>query len=187
MKKLTISVLAVFLPILVLASIALEREFDLRNGKVLILPITGYDPRDLLSGHYLRFQIDRKYSNDVCQGEGTVFSFSSNSFEADPKIPRKNIKEACVCFNSREPSVYDLGFYSDCNEAKNDPTCWNYIRGECNYGNFHYPFSKYYIPEEGAKELEEKLRKPGAKIQLRMDKNGNGLIEKIIWPDVSSQ
>ncbi|GBF37446.1 GDYXXLXY domain-containing protein [Leptospira johnsonii] len=187
MKKLTISVVAVFLPILVLASVALEREFDLRNGKVLILPITGYDPRDLLSGHYLRFQIDRKYSDDVCQKGDYVSSAVDSAAASTDGSSRLTKKETCVCFDSREPSEYDVRFYSDCNEVKNDTSCWNYIKGECNYGNFNYPFRKYYIPEEGAQKLEEKLREPGAKIQLRIDEKGNGLIEKIIWPEVSSQ
>lgn len=185
MKKFYISVLAVFLPILVLASVALEREFDLRNGKVLILPITGYDPRDLLSGHYLRFQIDRKYSDDVCQKGDYVSSAVAAAVANTDGSSRLTKKETCVCFDSREPSEYDVRFYSDCNEVKYDTSCWNYIKGECNYGNFNYPFHKYYIPEEGAKELEKKLREPGAKIQLRVDEKGNGLIEKIIWPEGS--
>ncbi|TGM11374.1 GDYXXLXY protein [Leptospira selangorensis] len=186
MKKFSISVLAVFLPIIVLASVALEREFDLRNGKILILPITGYDPRDLLSGQYLRFQIDRKYSDDICQ-KGDYVSSSVESVVATTDGSKLTKKETCVCFDSREPSEYEIRFYSDCNELKNDITCWNYVKGECNYGNFNYPFRKYFIPEASAKELEEKLREPGAKIQLRIDENGNGLIEKIIWPEVSSQ
>ena len=28
------------------------------EGKIVEVPITGYDPRDLLRGHYLRYQID---------------------------------------------------------------------------------------------------------------------------------
>ncbi|MEI1278321.1 GDYXXLXY domain-containing protein [Leptospira venezuelensis] len=186
MKKFNISVLAVFLPIIVLASVAFEREFDLRNGKILILPITGYDPRDLLSGQYLRFQIDRKYSDDICQ-KGDYVSSAIESATATTDGRKLTKKEACVCFDSREPSEYEIRFHSDCDELKNDTTCWNYVKGECNYGDFNYPFSKYFIPEEGAKKLEEKLREPGAKIQLRIDENGNGLIEKIIWPEVSSQ
>lgn len=186
MKKFSISVLAVFLPIIVLASVALEREFDLRNGKILILPITGYDPRDLLSGQYLRFQIDRKYSDDICQ-KGDYVSSTVESVVASADGSKLTKKETCVCFDSREPSEYEIRFYSDCNELKNDTTCWNYVKGECNYGNFNYPFRKYFIPEANAKELEEKLREPGAKIQLRIDENGNGLIEKIIWPEVSVQ
>ncbi|TGK38890.1 GDYXXLXY domain-containing protein [Leptospira andrefontaineae] len=186
MKKFGISVLAVFLPIIVLASVALEREFDLRNGKILILPITGYDPRDLLSGQYLRFQIDRKYSDDICL-KGDYVSSAVESAVATTDGSKLTKKETCVCFDSREPTEYEIRFYSDCNELKDDTTCWNHVKGECNYGNFNYPFRKYFIPEASAKELEEKLREPGAKIQLRMDENGNGLIEKIIWPEVSSQ
>jgi uncharacterized membrane-anchored protein len=33
------------------------REESLRHGNRINLPIEGYDPRDLLSGHYVRFQL----------------------------------------------------------------------------------------------------------------------------------
>src|SRR5262249_59435621 len=33
------------------------REESLRRGGRIHLPIEGYDPRDLLSGHYVRFQL----------------------------------------------------------------------------------------------------------------------------------
>jgi uncharacterized membrane-anchored protein len=33
------------------------REESLRRGPRIHLPIEGYDPRDLLSGHYVRFQL----------------------------------------------------------------------------------------------------------------------------------
>ncbi|TGL62403.1 GDYXXLXY domain-containing protein [Leptospira sarikeiensis] len=183
MKRFYISIISIFLPILVLASVAFERELDLKNGKILILPITGYDPRDLLAGHYMQFQIDPKYSTDICQRNDYVASVSGE----DTKESRLDKKEACVCFDSREPSEYEVQFFSDCSEILTSSSCWNYVKGECRYGNFQYPFRKYFIPEANAKELEDKLREPGARIQLRMDKEGNGLIEKIIFPEKSAQ
>src|SRR5712692_2561335 len=35
----------------------IAREESLRRGGRIHLPIEGYDPRDLLSGHYVRFQL----------------------------------------------------------------------------------------------------------------------------------
>lgn len=39
------------------------------SGYNVILPIQGYDPRDLISGHYIQYQIDWKQS-DCSQFEG---------------------------------------------------------------------------------------------------------------------
>lgn len=48
---------ALVLPILFFVSEIITLEFTKTRGKELILPITGYDPRDLLSGHYLQYNI----------------------------------------------------------------------------------------------------------------------------------
>ena len=34
-----------------------------KNATEVVLPITGYDPRNLLSGHYIEFQIDWSKAN----------------------------------------------------------------------------------------------------------------------------
>ena len=31
------------------------------QAQLVEVPITGYDPRDILRGHYLRYQIDNRY------------------------------------------------------------------------------------------------------------------------------
>lgn len=51
-------IFAVLLPILALAALTTYKNFVVSTGKEVILPISGYDPRDLLSGHYLIYQID---------------------------------------------------------------------------------------------------------------------------------
>jgi uncharacterized membrane-anchored protein len=49
--------LALALPLLVIAIAIARAELFVRDAAVLSLPITGYDPRDLLQGHYLQFQL----------------------------------------------------------------------------------------------------------------------------------
>ena len=46
------------LPILALAFWGAILRIQMNSGFELKLPITGYDPRDLLSGHYIQYQID---------------------------------------------------------------------------------------------------------------------------------
>lgn len=57
MNKKILFGLAALIPALALLGWVGLNETRLRSGEEFVLPITGYDPRDLLSGHYLRFQI----------------------------------------------------------------------------------------------------------------------------------
>ena len=49
---------AVLLPTLALAALIALKETALAGGPAVRLPITGYDPRDLLYGHYINFRFD---------------------------------------------------------------------------------------------------------------------------------
>lgn len=60
-------IIGLLIPILVLAALASYKKFLPSSGQEIILPISGYDPRDLLSGHYLIYQIDYGVSH-VCSG-----------------------------------------------------------------------------------------------------------------------
>lgn len=50
--------LAVAAPIFALILLAGYKHYILNSGIEITLPISGYDPRDLLSGHYLTYQVD---------------------------------------------------------------------------------------------------------------------------------
>ena len=56
MNKFKIFIL--LLPFIVMCVWALNYDRIIRDGKEVVLPITGYDPRNLLSGHYIEFQIE---------------------------------------------------------------------------------------------------------------------------------
>lgn len=49
---------ALLLPLLGLAGATLSAWLGTRDGRVWELPVRGYDPRDLLRGHYIVFQYD---------------------------------------------------------------------------------------------------------------------------------
>ncbi len=48
----------VFLPVLFFAAWLGFIHYEISSGEPVKMSIKGYDPRDLLSGHYIRFQID---------------------------------------------------------------------------------------------------------------------------------
>jgi uncharacterized membrane-anchored protein len=49
---------ALAFPILALLGLAINKATIREIGRIVTFKITGYDPRDLLSGHYLIYQID---------------------------------------------------------------------------------------------------------------------------------
>jgi uncharacterized membrane-anchored protein len=72
--KLIIAALA--FPILALLGLAINKATTREMGRIVTFKITGYDPRDLLSGHYLIYQIDYGFpglcTNPAMQGQ-TIF------------------------------------------------------------------------------------------------------------------
>ena len=61
MNKIKIFIL--LLPFLCLCSWAMYYANFVKHAPEVRLPITGYDPRNLLSGHYIEFRIDWKNAN----------------------------------------------------------------------------------------------------------------------------
>ena len=51
-------ILAVFFPLVALGALTAYKHHLFTQGREVILPIQGYDPRDLISGHYLIYTID---------------------------------------------------------------------------------------------------------------------------------
>lgn len=79
LKKYSYAVL-VFLPILIVLIWVASINIELAKAKQVTIRIKGYDPRDLLSGHYIYYQID--WNNTDC-----------TQFE-DNTCPRKAFKNA---------------------------------------------------------------------------------------------
>ena len=74
MKK-YILIAGITLPFICLLGWTLFLTVTRNTGKDIIVDITGYDPRDLLSGHYIAYQIDwentdcTQFDDDVCPDE----------------------------------------------------------------------------------------------------------------------
>ena len=124
------------------------------SGKEIILNISGYDPRDLISGHYLSYSID--------YGVETTCDYNNQS---------------CICYSSLSPPEGTFLTDSDCADLK----CIAVIKGKCSYSTFNTGIERYYISEVESKELDTKLRKEGAKIRVILPENGSALVKEIIW------
>ncbi len=58
MNKKKILIASLVFPILALLTMTGFRQYNLSTGRDFTLPIEGYDPRDLLSGHYLTYTVN---------------------------------------------------------------------------------------------------------------------------------
>ncbi len=62
--------LSIALPIIALLCLMVYKQSIVNTGETVIFPIKGFDPRDLLSGHYLRYNIDYQAENN-CKTESS--------------------------------------------------------------------------------------------------------------------
>ncbi|EMJ62040.1 MULTISPECIES: GDYXXLXY domain-containing protein [Leptospira] len=166
---------ALILPIVFFGWEIVTLEYSKSSGKELILPITGYDPRDLLSGHYLRYDI--LYQTDsICQNPD-----SYRKSESDQRH--------CVCYpHSGKIKEGEGAFISDCSPdmLKDRGVCRLHLRGTCRYGRFKIGNERFYVNEEKAMEYETRLRKEKVHIRLKVDSEGKAITDSLIWEDGSS-
>lgn len=66
MQNKKIVIIALLIPILSLFGIVVYNQHLLMSGKEVVLPIEAYDPRDMLSGHYLLYTINYGMK-DICK------------------------------------------------------------------------------------------------------------------------
>jgi uncharacterized membrane-anchored protein len=112
-----ILVLALFLPIAALAAIAIYRGSIATFGQRFTLPITGYDPRDLLAGDYLTYRVDYGIPG-LCEG-------------------RSESREAFVCL---EPRRFSWWRQDECERFLRGTCHWG--RFEAGIERYYIPESK---------------------------------------------
>ncbi len=121
---------AVLIPFLLLSLFIIQSEFHIRQGNEWKFHVQGYDPRDLLRGHYLRFNLRYNWVEGYHQCENT--------------------NDCCLCL-SDIGEIAPMVRKTSCKVAQNQ--CDGFIRGE-----FERSLNRYYIPENYAKQAEQILR-----------------------------
>ena len=71
MKSSTLRYAMLSLPLAVLVAWTGYHTISSRIGTEIILKVAGYDPRDLLSGHYLTYNVVYEPAVDGCGAEGS--------------------------------------------------------------------------------------------------------------------
>ncbi|MEO5326759.1 MAG: GDYXXLXY domain-containing protein [Magnetococcus sp. THC-1_WYH] len=150
-------ILSLMIPILFLSGLVANRQWIRHHGIEVRLPIEGFDPRDLLAGHYLTYRIN--YGVAVC----------SNS---RPKTIPDNPGEipAHVCLT---PLSFKFG-------NNRDPECHITIRGTCRGQQFLAGIERFYIPESYAHPLDAAVRNKSGEILLSVTDSGTASVKGLL-------
>jgi hypothetical protein len=143
---------ALALPVLALAGLIGQQELLLANARILSVPLTGFDPRDLLRGHFIRAQLDW-------------------SWESAPSVEEYQTVDGalCVLADTLKPRVRFLAGWKA--GDRTDADCRMIIAGHARAGSRFAPSGldngdgaiQFYVPETRASDLEELMReRPGS-------------------------
>jgi uncharacterized membrane-anchored protein len=151
-------IICLAIPILCLMALTASKAYKEMAGKKFTLDIVGFDPRDLLSGHYLTYRV--KY----LKNSGSICSYKENG------------KKKFYCFDNMESS----------DKSKHPPNCKYLIEGICERSRFKVGIERFYIPEEFSVELDRVVRDQKGKIIVSVNTKGdtqvsNLLINNIDW------
>ena len=160
MKKYLL-IAAVVFPIVVLLGLMLSKQVRLSQGSQVILPIEGFDPRDLLSGHYLTYRINYGASPDCSRVQG-----------GGQKL------YACLSEEFGPENFYRARFIGQDDMA--DSGCSLFIAGRCENGRFAAGIEKFYIPEQYARPLDRAVRSGKGKIVLKVSGSGAAAIQDLL-------
>jgi uncharacterized membrane-anchored protein len=165
-----LTTIAVLVPVLGLIALIGRSEYAVRHGPTWAIPIEGYDPRDLLHGHYLQYRYQFKW-----QGEDTCGVRSTTERDLEPVC--------CLCLTRDRPDGFDPAVRQIwCEDA--EATCDGVLRVES-----VIPPLRYYVPEDRAFALEEALRTRGAALELRISPEAQPAIRGLLldgrpWDDL---
>jgi uncharacterized membrane-anchored protein len=141
---------ALLFPIVALAILTGYKHYKVTVGLEVILPIEGYDPRDLLSGHYLTYRVNYGVKN-VCR----------------PKKPQnKTVGYVCL-----EPKGFSY---------KKSKSCQIVIKGTCTRTRFEAGIERFYIPEDQAQQLDKDVRSKKGSIVIAVMPDGTAQIKDLL-------
>ena len=148
------ALLAVAFPLAVMGAWLARLDWHERSGTPVQLAVTGFDPRDLLAGHYLTYTVGYG-ALSICPSE-----------EIAPT-------ETCVCLaENSETRIHEATWAGGCNERPS--TCGPFIKGTCRYGRFSANIERFYFPEAFQSTLAVIPEKSTITVILRP--TGEGLV-----------
>ena len=120
-----------FIPVFILLGWVLFLQSMVSSGVKIELPIRGYDPRDILAGHYLSVEVDFDAFAQECKVEG----------KENARLRWKK-RDAFFCVPLSKVFL------------EKPSNCGAFIKGYCQNNDFHGNISRFYIPEKSSRVLE---------------------------------
>ena len=130
MPSRTLIWLALALPLLMIGLAIARAELFLRRAQELSLPIQGYDPRDLLHGHYIQFRL---------------------ALEPAPDDAACSAETCCLCLTRVPGQMAAHSMRLPCSEVRS--ACAGSLPLSAAQRSW-----RFYVPEERAQEIERALR-----------------------------
>ena len=127
------ALVAVTLPLLAIVLGIVRAQLFLRHANDFVLEVGGYDPRDLLRGHYLRFllRVDPLHDREPCDESGG--------------------QECCLCLMRGTERQVAAAERATCDTARTQ--CDGVLPIRALSDSY-----RYYVPEDQAAELERRLQ-----------------------------
>ncbi len=146
----TILIIALVFPIVALGILTGYKHYHVTVGLEVTLPIEGYDPRDLLSGHYLIYRV--KYgAKNLCK--------------------LSQVKKNPVGYVCLQPKGFSY---------KKPENCQIVIKGTCRGTLFKAGIERFYIPEDQAKRLDKDVRSKKGSIVISVTPDGKAQIKDLL-------
>lgn len=146
-------ILALLFPVMVWAVLVGEKTYGHHAGTVVTLPVSGYDPRDLLSGHYIIYEIDYGAPIDCELGNRDAYLYLDS-------------------YDGAEVSPYPP------DETDNAL----FIKGHCQGRRFVANIERFYVPEDAAPRLDSILRgrELAASIEVSINRSGRAQVKNFL-------
>ncbi len=135
--------IALFLPLGIMLAWILSNIFMIESGTSIRLRVQGFDPRNLLSGHYLEFSVD-----------------------FGQRIACEKDTDICLCLKKDSAGFHIFESKVSCLAN----SCAVKVRGSCESGIFRTGIERYYFGEESVRDLA--FAPPNSSIEVSVSKNG---------------
>lgn len=152
-------IVALLLPLCVIGLGIVRAERHLARSTSWVFEVDGYDPRDLLRGHYIQFRLDlhEEAALEACdddRSERCCLCLTATTKDQPPRVQRST----CARATSQCDGVLQTRYLSE--------------------------LRRYYIPEEDAWKLEQQFREAAqasrALLRIAINDDGKPQIEALL-------
>jgi uncharacterized membrane-anchored protein len=150
---------ALALPIVAVGLMIGRGELTSRTGRPYLLSIRGYDPRDLVRGHYLTYRIDFRWDEpgERCTSASCAYCLKGPA-GTEPLVSKVSAGETAGCDASFPESELDH-------------------------------LQQFFVPEDKGYPLERAIRTRKAQLLVRVSSGGNVVVQDLLldgrpWRDV---